>query len=77
MYTNLLRNNVSDKKLKQITHEMQKYREIKPTLRTNFSPKKGKKKKKQFTQAAILIRQNNEIRQEFRKKIAASSTNLS
>ena len=75
MYTNLVRNNVSDKKYKQITHEMQKYREIKPTLRTNFSPKKGKKKK-QFTPANLhKTKQRDSARVS--KKFATSSTNLS
>ncbi|KAJ7328601.1 hypothetical protein OS493_023870 [Desmophyllum pertusum] len=68
--TALENNNVSDTEFKQITREMQKYREIKDTLRSNFT------KKQTVSPPPDLEKIKSQIRQEFRKKLAASSANL-
>lgn len=68
--TALENNNVSDTEFKQITRELQKYREIKETLRSNFT------KKQTDSRQPDLEKIKNQIRQEFRKKLATSSTNL-
>ncbi|KAJ7390884.1 hypothetical protein OS493_021781 [Desmophyllum pertusum] len=68
--TALENNNVSDTEFKQITREMQKYREIKDTLRSNFT------KKQTVSRPPDLEKIKSQIRQEFRKKLAASSANL-
>ncbi|KAJ7369420.1 hypothetical protein OS493_039113 [Desmophyllum pertusum] len=68
--TALENNNVSDTEFKQITREMQKYREIKETLCSNFT------KKQTVSRPPDLEKIKSQIRQEFRKKLAASSANL-
>jgi gas vesicle protein len=63
-------NRVSDKEFQLITREMQKYRQLKETLRSNFA------QKSQTNPIQPDIEKiRNQIRQEFRKKLE-SSTNL-
>ena len=66
-------NHVSDTEFQLITREIHKYRQLKQNLHSHFA-------QKQTTSCQPdepdLIKIRNEIREEFRKKLAASSTNL-
>ena len=62
-------NNVSDTEFQLITREMQKYRQLKENLRSNFSQNQTNSRQPDVEQI------KNQIRKEFRKKLAAS-TNL-
>ena len=53
-----------------ITREMQKYRQLKENLRSNFAQKQTNSRQPDIEQI------KNQIRKEFRKKLATSSTDL-
>ena len=63
-------NRVSHMEFQLITREMQKYRQLKGTLRSNFAQKQTNSRQPHIEQI------KNEIWKEFRKKRTASSTNL-
>ena len=65
-------NRVSDSEFQLITVEMQKYRQLKETLRSNFA------KMQTNSRQPHLEKIKNQIRQEFRQRLAdaESSTNL-
>ena len=63
-------NKVSDNEFKLIAREMQKYRQLKESLHSNFAQKPSNPRQPD------LEKVKNEIRQEFRKKLAAPSTDL-
>jgi len=65
-----LNDRVSDTEFQLITCEMQKYRQLKETLRSNFAQKQTNPLQPD------LEKLRNQIRQEFRKKLAEPSTNL-
>ena len=66
----LYHNNVSDTEFQLITREMQKYRQLKENLRSNFAQKQTNSRQPDIEQI------KNQIRKEFRKKLATSSTDL-
>ena len=66
-------NNVSDTEFQLITREMHKYRQLKQNLRSHFEQKQTTLYQ---TDEPDLKKIRNKIREEFRKKLAASSTNL-
>ena len=57
-------NRVSDSEFQLISREMQKYRDLKETLRANFA------KKQTISRPPDLEKIKDQIRQEFRKKLA-------
>ena len=59
-------NKVSDKEFKLIAREMQKYRQVKESLRSNFAQKQTNSRQPD------LEKIRNEVRQEFRKKTCGS-----
>jgi len=63
-------NFVSDTEFQLIAREMQKYRQLKETLRSNFGQKQTNSRQPD------LEKIKNQIQQEFRKKLGESSTNL-
>ena len=63
-------NNVSDTEFQLITREMQKYRQLNENLRSNFAQKQTNSRQPDIEQI------KNQIRKEFRKKLATSSTDL-
>ena len=63
-------NKVSDNEFKLIVDEMQKYCQLKESLCSNFAQKQTNQRQ------PVLEKIKNEIRQEFRKKLAAPSTDL-
>jgi len=63
-------NRVSDTEFQLITGEMQKYRQLKETLRSNFATEQTNSRQPD------LEKIKNQIRQEFRIKLVESSTNL-
>jgi len=67
-----LDNLVSDTEFKLITREMQKYHQLKETLRSNFAPKKNKQNSRQPDVEKI----KKGIQDEFFKKLAQYNTNL-
>ena len=66
-------NHVSDTEFELITREMQKYRQLKPDFRSHFAQKPTTSRQ---SDELDLKKIKDEIREEFRKKIATSSTNL-
>jgi len=64
-------NLVSDTEFKLITREMQKYRQLKETLRSNFA-----QKNKQNSRQPDVEKIKKGIQEEFFKKLAQYSTNL-
>ena len=66
-------NHVSDTEFQLITREMHKYRQLKQNLRSHFAQKQTTSRQ---SDELDLKKIKDEIREEFRKKIAASSTNL-
>ena len=63
-------NKVSDNEFNFIAREMQKYHQLKESLRSNFVQKQTNSRQPD------LEKIRNEVRQEFRKKLAAPSTDL-
>ena len=66
-------NHVSDTEFQLISREMHKYQQLKQNLRSNFAQKQTTSHQ---PDESDLKKIRNEIREEFRKKLAASSTNL-
>ena len=66
-------NHVSDTDFQVITREMHKYRQLKQNLRSHFAQKQTTSHQ---PDEPDLKKIRNEIREELRKKLAASSTNL-
>lgn len=65
-------NKVSDTEFQLITHEMQKYRQLKENLRSHFAQKQTTPRQ---SDELDLKKIKDEIREEFRKKLAASTEN--
>ena len=63
-------NRVSDTEFQLITREMQKYRQLKETLRSNFAQKQTNPIQPDIEKI------RNQVREEYRKKLAEYSTNL-
>ena len=66
-------NHVSDTEFQLITREMHKYQQLKQNLRSHFAQKQTTSRQ---SDELDINKIKDEIREEFRKKIAASSTNL-
>ena len=66
-------NNVSDTEFQLITREMQKYRQFKQNLRSHFAQKQTTPRQ---SDELDLKKIKDEIREDFRKKIVASTENL-
>ena len=66
-------NHVSDTEFQLITREMHKYCQLKQNLRSHFAQKQTTSRQ---PDEPDLKKIRNEIREEFRKKLVASSTNL-
>ena len=54
-------NNISDNEFKVVTHEMQKYRQLKESLRSNFASKQGKKQYEPAVEKYDLEKMRNDI----------------
>lgn len=63
-------NRVSDAQFKHITHEMKRYDQMKGTLRSKYP------KKQSASPVPDIEKIKDEIREEFRKQIAATSAAL-
>ena len=69
-------NHVSDTEFQLITREMHKYRQLKQNLRSHFAQKQTTSHQQGEPDEPDLKKIKNEIREEFIKKLAVSSTNL-
>ena len=71
-------NNVSDNEFKLIAGEMQKYRQLKESLRSNFAQKQGKKQSEPTSVDLEKIRNDirEEEREKYRKKIRLTSESV-